>query len=536
MSRYTVRPTVLLSFIALLLAAPDCHQTGSGTGPSVFLTLNAIPDDQNDLLVVPPSGFLVTASWSEGAAPVDPESLVVVIERWGVEDSTVEITSAMVADAQGAIGVVPGWAGLVPGTHTVLLAVSDVQGRVTVAELDFAVRNFLSGPPIDPINHVFFDFEADRDATPGPDFEVDLQAVGLGSAAEPALSDVVVQRVRTALVGRVLQAYWSLDPNGIGFDPVPVIVTDTDPGATPLTRICVGGEDPSGGVTLGAILIDPNNANPGNVECGTLPPTGIFPREILVWQGNSFFQETFDPFMPSRGGVPVGLHPADAVILAPGFDPGTATPEELARHEDLSLAIERYGNAIGSVMAHELGHALGLVQPGPPGGGCFGGTGGAAFSHSVEPGGATPTPNFLMKAGGTFNFPKLAGLGSNPLPYFRNIEHAYLRNRIVQDSRVTALLMPPVPGVVTPLSLSVSLPPSSTVVTVTGSGFQAGAELVLASSNWTYYAIGESVGGGGTSLTATVIDGQLLPGTYAVEIHNPDGQVGVGTLPLLVLP
>ena len=73
-------------------------------------------------------------------------------------------------------------------------------------------------------------------------------------------------------------------------------------------------------------------------------------------------------------------------------------------------------------------------------------------------------------------------------------------------------------------------------MTVTGSGFRPGAELVLRSASWTYYAIGESVGGGGTTLTATLIDGQLLAGSYDVEVHNPDGQVGTGSIPFVALP
>jgi hypothetical protein len=101
---------------------------------------------------------------------------------------------------------------------------------------------------------------------------------------------------------------------------------------------------------------------------------------------------------------------------------------------------------------------------------------------------------------------------------------------------VTALWMPPVTDAVAPLELSVSQLPSSTIVTVTGSGFQPGAQLVLRSSSWTYYAIAESVGGGGTTLTATLIDGQLAPGSYDVEVHNSDGQVGTAPLQFVALP
>ncbi|NJN52521.1 MAG: hypothetical protein HC809_12985, partial [Gammaproteobacteria bacterium] len=60
------------------------------------------------------------------------------------------------------------------------------------------------------------------------------------------------------------------------------------------------------GVTIGSILTDLKNANRNSVECATLPPTGIFPRELLILAGHADFQSVFDPLMPGVGGVPVG--------------------------------------------------------------------------------------------------------------------------------------------------------------------------------------------------------------------------------------
>ena len=109
-----------------------------------------------------------------------------------------------------------------------------------------------------------------------------------------------------------------------------------------------------GGSTIGSILIDPNNSNRASVECASIPPTGIFPREILAYQNQYAFQTTFDPLMPSRGGVPVGVHPLDPIVLAPGFDPGGATPGELARWRAVTNAVQVFADALGFLMADLL--------------------------------------------------------------------------------------------------------------------------------------------------------------------------------------
>jgi hypothetical protein len=298
-----------------------------------------------------------------------------------------------------------------------------------------------------------------------------------------------------------------------------VTFTDVDPGAGDVTRICVGGEDPSGGTTIGSIFIDPSNSNRSSVECGTIPPTGVFPRELLVWQNASSFKAVFDPLRPTTGGTPFGTNEWDVWIFHPDFDLATAPPEAVARHAVVSQAIEVFGNALGSVVAHETGHALGLVPPGNPGVGLFGGADGAAYSHALNPDGSTPSDNLLMKAGNTFSFPKLAGLGSYSRPVFRPIELAYLRDRVVTAPQVTQLLPPPTLLGVTPWQVT----GSSQLVTLLGAGFAPIPAVRLIGPSYTYNALGEAWQSA-TQSTCWIVPGQVPKGLYDLEVTNPDGQ------------
>jgi hypothetical protein len=209
-------------------------------------------------------------------------------------------------------------------------------------------------------------------------------------------------------------------------------------------------------------------------------------------------------------------------VLDPAFDPQVAYPDAAARHAVVMAAIDTFANALGSIVAHEAGHALGLVPPGAPGGGLYGGSDGANYAHSVNPDGSTPSENFLMKAGNTFSFARLAGLGSYALPVFRPIELAYLRDRLVLAPQVTQLLPPPILAGVTPWQIT----GSSQLVTISGSGFAAIPAIRLLGQSYTYSAVGEAWQSG-QQMTCWVLPGALPAGSYDLEITNPDGQKAV---------
>jgi hypothetical protein len=507
--------TCVLAVVCLAALGGTC----TSNGPQLSLTLHQVSDDLNDLLVVPTdSALIINASFapSQGGS-VLPGTFRADLFPWDGQSEQPAVV--LVADADGATAVVPP-AILREGTYTVVASLEDTSGATGWARLDLAVRARLGAPPIGTGQHIWYDFSVDRDATGGPDFPVDLQTFGLGSPSQPALSAQVEETVIDAVLERVSQVYHDGELPGLSIpDPVAISLSRLDPGTGDVTRICVGGEDPSGGSLIGSILIDPNNGNRDSVECSNVPPTGIFPRGLMAFQGQTAFRTTFDPLMSSRGGTPVGEHALDPIVLDAAFDPGSASPEELTRHLEIETAIQRFGDALGSIAAHETGHALGLVMPGPPGGGLHGGQVGPEFSHDVTSDGSTSPPeNYLMKQGGSFTFAKLAGLGGHPLPFLRPLDFAYLRDRVMLDARITELLPPPAVDAVTPTSIDTSVQ-----IEVVGTGFAATPSVRLVNETYSYETIGESLESE-TLVRAWVISSQVPPGTYDLELQNPDGQ------------
>ena len=245
---------------------------------------------------------------------------------------------------------------------------------------------------------------------------------------------------------------------------------------------------------------------------------------MLFYANQGAFQAVFDPLMTSRGGTPVGEHALDPIVLDPGFDYESATGAEQARHDDVFAAVDAFGDALGSISAHEAGHALGLVAPAAPGVGFHGGTYGAAFSHAVQSNGNTPTETWLMNAGATFTFAELAGLEGEPLPAFRPLSYAYLRDRALTDSSVTQLLKPPTVTSVVPDVISVS----AIQVTLTGADFVGVPAIQLVNESFVYSTPGEAVVDPIT-VTFWVVQSQVLPGLYDLVYTASDGQTA--TLP-----
>lgn len=507
---------------------------GSGGGtvdttpPLVRITLNDIPDDMDDLLVVPPGGFQITLAFDAGGGSViDPESLVLLASLpMAGEPAFSDLAGHFEKGQTRAIFEVPGNADLARTTHALLAQLRDAAGNPAVALYQYAVRDFAYGlPPMASTQRIFLDFGQNRSLGPEVDFVEDLRRYGLSTGAAPDIEATMRSRLVAEVVRRT-QAYYGWNPDGSpGEDPVNIAFSSTPP-APPYSRLCVGGASSLGASYLGAALLDVNNVNPASDECLAGSQYGVFPQAIgMLWPGSPTYQAAFHPLDPAVGGTPVGSHPLDASVTAPSFDPASASPEAKARHAQIEDAVDAFAQGVATATAHETGHMLGLVAHGAAPGGLYGGASGSNNDHNVTVGGATPAENHLMNAGGSFTFTELTGRGGKPLPVFRPLNWAYLHDRVVLDARVTGLFPPPTVTGISPNPVVVP-PYGSAPITFQGTGFLPTPSVLLRiEGDPTPNALLAETLADGNTLNAVVNAVLVPPGLYDVEITNGDGQV-----------
>ncbi len=501
-----VRPSRKALGVALAILAPALLADTCPDVERVAITLNAIRGAQKDLLLVPPSGFTIDVKYP---APdyVVPNTLAISIGPLpGDAGETIDLLPHIVwSNATGAVAMLPPTQPLAVGSHRVTASVDGSLGTPTTV-FDFAVRAHATGAPLATPNWIQFDFDLDRNGDEIADFDTDLEAFGLSAT------------VRDWAIGEIVagaQAFYDApNPSNLpGGDGSDVTFSDAPAPVGPFTRICVGGEDPTGGATIGNVIQDPGNANPADVACDDFFPSGVFPREILFYSGETTFWEAFGPVLAE----PLGTNPLDDIVLSTSYDPGD--PAQFARFGAIETAVLAFAQAVATVAAHESGHALGLVPKGVPGRGLFGGEDG----HNGVPGGDPPADNLLMNAGATFSFAQLSG--ASETPQLSELSHAYLRGRLVLDARVDGIY--PAPGVVAvdPTWASRSGPPFITL-TVSGGNFRATPGLRLLGSV-SVYSLFSPQFVSANELNGSMIVPFLANGSYDLEVTNPDGQVRV---------
>lgn len=493
--------------------------------PALLVTLNDVPDDQNDLLVAPPERFQVTLHFdASGGSLLDPASLRVTAARdLGPYAAGSDLTPLFGVTPARAVWEVPAGSDLARTTHAIDVEVADRAGNLATAGYAWAVRDFAAGPPLGAIQTVFLDFDQDRSGAPEVDFLEDLRHFGLSTAATPSLEAAMRDRLVGEIAARAHGYYGRLGDGSPGPDAANVVFTPVDPGG-PRSRLCVGGTSSLGASYLGASTLDPNNAVKSSDECAASGAFGVFPRAIsTLWSSNPEYRRVFDPLDASRGGTPVGADPVDPVVLDPAFDPDAASAEELARFEVVEDAVDAFAQAVATAVAHETGHLVGLTPPGPTPGGLFGGTSGADVDHNVTSAGTAPAANFLMNAGNTFRFEEMTGRAGFPLPVFRPLSWAYLRDRLVVNARVTGLYEAPAVTAVSPDPVS-----GDAVLTVHGENFLATPTVELVrDGDPTPNQLPSVVFVDGNTITATFLSLLVPPGVYDVRVVNPDDQVAV---------
>lgn len=138
----------------------------------------------------------------------------------------------------------------------------------------------------------------------------------------------------------------------------------------------------------------------------------MFPNGLSVPDSNAdpIFDEIFDEFRPDRGGTPIAS--ADNPEAIPLLARGDTCPA-VERQGKAQCAIFVLGNLVGTTVAHELAHSLGLANPDP------------AVPAVHTPGDA---PNRLMDRGEFMPFLERAQLSGQGPPLFCVDELIYLRS------------------------------------------------------------------------------------------------------------
>ncbi|MBK8977308.1 MAG: Ig-like domain-containing protein [Planctomycetes bacterium] len=368
-------------------------RTGAGAdsiAPTVRLTLDAIDSRRSESLGVAPHGFVVTVEADDDrGGGIDWSTLKLDFAGPGEPPPDADLFALAAPTPHTCRVQLPYAQSLAIGNWTVRAIVADVAGNVGAsATLSFEVLSpDLARLPFDRAQVVWLRFDVDRDATGTADFEEDLLRLGLCSAGDPAgTNDTMLRLLRRGVVRRAHELYHRgrdgerLAEGG----SVPVLFTDSEPyGATTMSVAC-GGFDPLGepgrafgdassGV-LGRAFYDRANGRPTQDAMSTAPGLGVFPSEMFLFETSihisvypSFvtaFARRFMPLCPALGGVAVGRDPLDAIVLAPGFVPLQATSAQRARYETILRAADDWATVVGTIVAHEVGHAVGLVAPG----------------------------------------------------------------------------------------------------------------------------------------------------------------------------
>ena len=412
-------------------AVRDSRFAGRGDA-RIGIRINGLDERIGRDVLVPINRWVLQVDLPEALPKSILDTLIVTLreERTG---AVLDITDRLQFEGPNGWLVLPESIRLVAGAFMIRAQLQDDDGAELVQHRRVRIRTWLGGPPIGSRQIIYFDFSVDRDGDGRPDFEQDLDLIGLASPASPELAARVARRIAERAVARVLRAYDPKDdPNGTGYSLDTVFVRfllETEPSPY-VTRVCVGGQNEAIPGSVGNIRFDARNEVKGSTECEPeeegKPAAGIFPREFAIYKENALYRDILAPFRSDADGRAIGSDSGDREILG-------RLEGESARSIALLRAIEVLGDALGTVMAHESAHALGLVPPGRPGVGLFGGAekDGSLYAHNLDTTGMAAATPWLMNVGGDFLFEDLAGLGEAGELRFRPLNHAYLKDRVV---------------------------------------------------------------------------------------------------------
>jgi hypothetical protein len=419
-------------------------RTGPGydqTSPIVRTTVNGIDDSRAAGLVLPPSGFTIDVVVSDpGDQSIDMSSIEVLFDGAGAAPGTAALFAAATIGYTTFSVTVPASPALAAGPWTLTVRASDLSGnRGTSAATSFTVAEPTAALlPFERTQVVWVRTDLDRDGTQVADFDEDLLRLGFLTEGDPNGTNT---RMRNLVLDGIIAQANHLYGRGDRGEPIDtgsvgLRFTKRSPVAITHMQMALGGFDPEGahnrvygsdstGV-LGRALYDYRNGNMGERNTGTSPGLGVFPSEMWLYQTRTHIQvwpsyqtvfaQRFRPLCPDMGGVSVGSTALDVTVLDAGFDYGTATNNERVRWLQIMQAADDWSAVIGIILAHEVGHSVGLVAPGAAPSGLFGDS---SLHDSYAGATEVMAPSVGYEAMISLDYA------------FRDIDLAYLRQRIL---------------------------------------------------------------------------------------------------------
>ncbi len=413
--------------------------------PSFTLSLQGIEHEDERPLAVLGFGFRINVELDDDGTGVDLASLRITADvPAGDLPAGTDLADRLVIDDGGSAHLrFAADRPFEPGALRLTVEGRDLAGNVGApAWIDLEVVPGLDAlRPFRRTQYVKLNFDSDRDGAGWTgdgraDLDQDLLRYGLNAEGDPLGSNALV---RQALLGAVFERAHLLfgrSPQGsprVGGTDI-VFTIDGVPGE-PVTELCIGGFDPSqpgrdvgddSTHVIGRAFFDARNHNNAEFNCFASLGLGVFPGELFLsqlefWKQvqpsfSTTFGDTYQAISPHFGGTPLGADSRDALILDPDFDYLSASPLERKRFDQYTLARDRLASAIATLIAHELGHSLGLTMPGELPSGLHGTSG----FHNDQ-------ARFIDVMSSALSFEVLISEGTR----FRPVNHAYLGEGLI---------------------------------------------------------------------------------------------------------
>ncbi len=282
--------------------------------------------------------------------------------------------------------------------------------------------------------HLAAEFREEGSGT--PDFDEALMALGLLSAEEDVAALVrerVIDRIRA-----ISYEIFALSESGEMLeDSVPIeLVFEGSPDAPDpadfeaggFSMIAIGGDGRPFDIenrVVGRALLDPNNQHH---EDNAVYGLGVFTSQIVRMVLSYPIAMTILGEISPVEGNPIGEIASDWEWLVEDLDPAEMTQEQRTRRHIFSLTVDLFSLAVAVTLCHEIGHSLGLVAPGVPPYGLFGGVAGLTFTNSDLDDWHIDTAGLnVMQTGAATNWFE----AMVRTPHFNPLNMAYLRRALI---------------------------------------------------------------------------------------------------------